>query len=172
MSSLSRPRALELTPQEEVAVIENIEIIRKSGFDFEVDDNAPASKKLKLTAQPFSKNTTFGLSDLEELIVLLQDRPGEMVRCSKVRSMFASRACRKSVMVGTALNTEQMKKIVRHMSEIEQPWVCVLPLDEALAVCYFPLLNVFYHFLLLLLLSRLYLSHRTAPMAAPQCGTS
>lgn len=37
--------------------------------------------------------------------------------------MFASRACRKSVMIGTALNVDQMKKIVRHMSEIEQPWV-------------------------------------------------
>jgi len=104
-------------------VIEHLDILKKNGFEFEVNDEAPSGKKLKLAAQPFSKHTTFGISDLEELIVLLQDRPGEMARCSKVRSMFASRACRKSVMVGTALNSDQMKKIVRHMSEIEQPWV-------------------------------------------------
>ena len=38
--------------------------------------------------------------------------------------MFASRACRKSIMVGTALNIHQMKKLVSHMSDIEQPWNC------------------------------------------------
>lgn len=28
------------------------------------------------------------------------------------------------VMVGTALNTSEMKKLVLHMGEIEQPWNC------------------------------------------------
>ncbi|KAF9431560.1 Mismatch repair endonuclease pms2 [Entomortierella beljakovae] len=47
-----------------------------------------------------------------------------MVRCSKVRSLFASRACRRSVMIGKVLNHGQMKRIVRHMGEIDQPWNC------------------------------------------------
>ena len=38
--------------------------------------------------------------------------------------MFASRACRQSVMIGTALNQQEMKKIVSHMGDIEQPWNC------------------------------------------------
>ncbi|KAG0210220.1 hypothetical protein BGX33_005033 [Mortierella sp. NVP41] len=50
-----------------------------------------------------------------------QDR---MVRCSKVRALFASRACRRSVMIGHVLNHTQMKRIVRHMGEIDQPWNC------------------------------------------------
>lgn len=37
--------------------------------------------------------------------------------------MFASRACRKSVMIGTALSKADMKKLVNHMAEIEKPWV-------------------------------------------------
>ena len=38
---------------------------------------------------------------------------GVMCRPSRVRAMFASRACRKSIMIGTALNHQQMKKVSR-----------------------------------------------------------
>ena len=51
------------------------------------------------------------IKDLEELIFLLAERPGEMVHCSQVRNMFASRACRKSVMIGDPLNKRQMKQV-------------------------------------------------------------
>jgi len=37
--------------------------------------------------------------------------------------MFASRACRKSVMIGTILNLSDMRKLIDHMGDIEQPWV-------------------------------------------------
>ncbi|KAG0206464.1 hypothetical protein BGX28_002097 [Mortierella sp. GBA30] len=50
--------------------------------------------------------------------------PEKVVRCSKVRTLFASRACRRSVMIGHVLNHSQMKRIVRHMGEIDQPWNC------------------------------------------------
>lgn len=39
--------------------------------------------------------------------------------------MFASRACRKSVMIGTPLSIADMKRLITHMSEIEHPWVCI-----------------------------------------------
>jgi len=56
------------------------------------------------------------LSDLEEILSLMHDRPtGQMVRCSKVRAMFASRACRKSVMIGDSLNRQQMVKARAHI---------------------------------------------------------
>ncbi|KAG0240522.1 Mismatch repair endonuclease pms2, partial [Actinomortierella wolfii] len=48
----------------------------------------------------------------------------KMVRPSKVRNLFASRACRRSVMIGDVLKVSKMKKIVRHMGEIDQPWNC------------------------------------------------
>lgn len=52
-----------------------------------------------------------------------QDSPGALCRPSRVRAMFASRACRMSVMIGTALSFSEMKRLVTHMGEIEQPWV-------------------------------------------------
>ncbi|CAG8555016.1 5466_t:CDS:10 [Ambispora leptoticha] len=121
---LISPRALQLSASEEIMAIENIEILRKNGFDIEVHEEAPVTHKLKLISQPVSKNTVFGVQDLEELIFLLSERPGVMVRCSHVRNMFASRACRKAVMIGDALTRRQMQKIVKHMGEIDQPWNC------------------------------------------------
>lgn len=45
-------------------------------------------------------------------------------RPSKVRKMFAMRACRSSIMIGKALSQRQMEKVVRHMGDMEKPWNC------------------------------------------------
>ncbi|MCJ1479719.1 ATP-binding mismatch repair protein [Lambiella insularis] len=45
-------------------------------------------------------------------------------RPSKVRKMFAMRACRSSVMVGKTLTQEQMGRLVGKMGELEKPWNC------------------------------------------------
>lgn len=51
-------------------------------------------------------------ADFEELLHLIGSRSrGEVVRPSKARRMFASRACRKSVMIGKALNANQMYSV-------------------------------------------------------------
>jgi DNA mismatch repair protein PMS2 len=42
----------------------------------------------------------------------------------KLMTMFASRACRSSVMIGTALKRADMSGIVRRLEGIEQPWNC------------------------------------------------
>ena len=42
----------------------------------------------------------------------------------KLMQMFASRACRTAVMIGTALTTPQMKKIVKQMQSVIHPWQC------------------------------------------------
>ncbi|KAG8236318.1 hypothetical protein J437_LFUL015945 [Ladona fulva] len=83
-----------------------------------------------LTSIPFCQNWTFGKEDVDELIFMLQDSPHSNCRPSRVRDMFASRACRKSVMIGTALNTAEMRQIVKNMGLIEQPWcetACEIP---------------------------------------------
>uniref|UniRef100_E1BA65 Mismatch repair endonuclease PMS2 n=1 Tax=Bos taurus TaxID=9913 RepID=E1BA65_BOVIN len=71
-----------------------------------------------------AKNWTFGPQDIDELLFMLSDSPGVMCRPSRVRQMFASRACRKSVMIGTPLNTSEMKKLITHMGEMDHPWNC------------------------------------------------
>ncbi|XP_057681842.1 mismatch repair endonuclease PMS2 [Corythoichthys intestinalis] len=118
------PQKLHLTAVNENILMENINIFRKNGFEFQVDEEAQVMDRVKLVSLPTSKNWTFGPADIEELIFMLTDSPGIMCRPSRVRQMFASRACRKSVMIGTALSRSEMKKLVVHMGEIEQPWNC------------------------------------------------
>ncbi|CAM0135028.1 unnamed protein product [Umbelopsis sp. WA50703] len=108
---LIHPRAVELTASEELVAMDNIDILKANGFDIQVDENAPSTQKIRIVSQPVSKNTMFNMKDFEELVFLLSERPGEMVRCSKARSMFASRACRKSVMIGHSLGKQQMIKV-------------------------------------------------------------
>uniref|UniRef100_A0A8C2TRZ5 Mismatch repair endonuclease PMS2 n=1 Tax=Coturnix japonica TaxID=93934 RepID=A0A8C2TRZ5_COTJA len=118
------PQNLNLTAVNETVLMENLEIFRKNGFDFVIDENAPVTQRVKLISLPTSKNWTFGPQDIDELIFMLSDCPGVMCRPSRVRQMFASRACRKSVMIGTALSVQEMRKLVTHMGEIEHPWNC------------------------------------------------
>uniref|UniRef100_A0AAQ5Z7A7 Mismatch repair endonuclease PMS2 n=1 Tax=Amphiprion ocellaris TaxID=80972 RepID=A0AAQ5Z7A7_AMPOC len=118
------PQKLHLTAVSENVLIENIEIFQKNGFEFLVDEDAQVMERVKLVSLPTSKNWTFGPADIEELIFMLSDSPGVMCRPSRVRQMFASRACRKSVMIGTALSVSEMKKLVVHMGQIEHPWNC------------------------------------------------
>ncbi|KAG2186032.1 hypothetical protein INT43_002470, partial [Umbelopsis isabellina] len=133
---LIHPRAVELTASEELVAMDNIDILKANGFDIQVDENAPPTQKIKIISQPVSKNTMFNMKDFEELVFLLSERPGEMVRCSKARTMFASRACRKSLISNKLFpvihwkfincpHSYLLQQIVQNMSKIDQPWVSI-----------------------------------------------
>jgi len=124
LQRLLKPLSLELSAVDEMIVIDNLDVFRANGFDFDVNKDEPPTQRIKLTAYPFSKNTEFGIQDVMELIFLLRECPGKMVRLSRVSSMFASRACRKSIMIGKDLNKDQMHKIVKNMGKIDNPWAC------------------------------------------------
>lgn len=47
-----------------------------------------------------------------------------MVHCSYCGTVIIYLFILLQVMIGTALNTSEMKKLVVHMGEIEQPWNC------------------------------------------------
>ncbi|MPC07963.1 Mismatch repair endonuclease PMS2 [Portunus trituberculatus] len=121
---LIAPQTLELTAIGEATLLDNLEIFRKNGYEFLVREEQPVGRRVSLVTMPVSRGWEFGRGDVEELIFMLSDAPGTMCRPSRVRAMFASRACRKSVMIGTALTHRQMKQLVTHMGEIEQPWNC------------------------------------------------
>ncbi|XP_015040235.2 mismatch repair endonuclease PMS2 isoform X1 [Drosophila pseudoobscura] len=122
---LTVPQSLDLTAVNEMVLIDHLPVFEKNGFKFEINHEAPATKKVRLLGKPYSRQWEFGKEDIDELIFMLQDAPeGTICRPSRVRSMFASRACRKSVMIGTALNrTTTMRRLITQMGEIEQPWV-------------------------------------------------
>lgn len=123
------PRPLELSASDELVAIEHQETLLSNGFDISVSETGLPGTRAKLVAQPISKATVFGVKDLEELLYLLRDtsagsEAARSIRCSKARAMFASRACRKSIMIGTALTRGRMKSVLNNMGTIEQPWNC------------------------------------------------
>lgn len=115
---------MQLTSANEELLIDHEEIFKKNGFTFKIDQTAEATKKVLLTGIPMSKNWIFGKDDIDEMLFMLQETSLTNIRPSRVRGMFASRACRKSVMVGKALSMSEMRKLIDHMGEIDQPWVC------------------------------------------------
>ena len=138
---LVRPQSLDLTAIEEEIILENQDSLIKNGFLISVDESGAASvgKRCKLLSLPMSKEITFSTRDLEELLVLLSESPTSttpstsnptinlssyLTRPSKVRRMFAMRACRSSVMIGKTLTKTQMARLVERMGELEKPWNC------------------------------------------------
>lgn len=142
---LVRPKQLSLTAVEEEIVIEHRHALEANGFIVSIDEEAVVGERCSLVALPLSREVTFTLRDLDELISLLVESPpaptfpkdlaGTQVgtragmqrhipRPSRVRAMFAMRACRSSVMIGKSLSKPQMRKLVGHMGMIEKPWNC------------------------------------------------
>ena len=144
---LIHPLELELSAAEEELICENRDVFERNGFQLDIVDggdregdvNLPSvGRKVQLLSLPYSQNTVFNVGDAMELIsqlVHLRDeatyevtgigaRSVQDICPSKVRAMFASRACRASVMIGTALEKSKMKKIVCNLSDLDRPWNC------------------------------------------------
>ena len=124
---LVQPKTLDLTALEEEIVIENKSALETNGFIVNVDlsGEAPVGSRCQLVSLPLSRETTFSLTDLDELLALLSEHStGTVPRPSRVRKMFAMRACRSSIMIGKTLTQQQMGKVVRHLGELDKPWNC------------------------------------------------
>ncbi|CCE63633.1 hypothetical protein TPHA_0F01490 [Tetrapisispora phaffii CBS 4417] len=118
---------VELSVVDELVVMENIEIFEKNGFKLEVDDDGNQGCKIRLTSLPVSKRTLFNIEDFNELVQLVKVNDGmnkESIKCSKIRSMFAMRACRSSIMIGKPLNRKVMSRVVKNLSTLDKPWNC------------------------------------------------
>lgn len=120
------PKLLELTAAAKSTLLDNEDVFRKNGFIIKREETSEGTENLFLTSIPVSEKTIFGKSDIDEMIFMLQEDSShsKMCRPSRIRSMFASRACRKSVMIGKSLSKADMRRLVSHMGEIDQPWNC------------------------------------------------
>mgnify|MGYP003337153168 CR=1 FL=1 len=47
-----------------------------------------------------------------------------LARLPKAIAMFASRACRTSIMIGTALSHKEMSLVVQKLAQVDMPWNC------------------------------------------------
>lgn len=124
---LIAPLPVELSVVDELLVMEHLEVFEKNGFKLIVNENENQGCRIKLTSLPVSKRTLFNVDDFHELVYLVKENAGlnrDSIRCSKIRSMFAMRACRSSIMIGKPLARSTMTKVVRHLSELDKPWNC------------------------------------------------
>lgn len=126
---LVHPMRLRLTALEEEIIQENSSALNANGFQVTIDTTGsfPVGSRCQLMSLPLSREVTFKLEDLEELISLLGDKSAEssyIPRPSKVQKMLAMRACRSSIMIGKAMTRNQMHSLVNHMGELDKPWNC------------------------------------------------
>ncbi|CDR42708.1 CYFA0S10e01376g1_1 [Cyberlindnera fabianii] len=120
------PQTLELNVLDELLVMQNKEVFEKNGFQIKLDEEGTPGERIKLISLPISKRKAFDVSDFNELVHLVSQNQGNTssVRCSKIRSMFAMRACRKSIMVGKHLSHKTMKRLVKNLGTLDKPWNC------------------------------------------------
>ncbi|KAJ1958594.1 ATP-binding mismatch repair protein [Linderina pennispora] len=119
---LIRPHVLELNIVDESVAMQNLHVLERNGFGLSVDEQAVPGRRLSMVSQPVIDQTMFSEADLRELIARLSADP--QPRCERARRMFASRACRKSVMIGDPLSSAQMRRIVANLSGLDHPWNC------------------------------------------------
>lgn len=120
---LFTPTALGFGSVQELIIRENLPIFQANGFDFEFRENDGCLKTF-LTARPELLNQQLTNSDLEEILAVVSDYPNQMYRPVRIRNIFASKACRKSVMIGKPLDQREMTRIIRHLAKLDQPWNC------------------------------------------------
>ncbi|CAK9826568.1 Mismatch repair endonuclease PMS2 [Anthophora retusa] len=110
---------------EEVKIIQ-LTVIQKGKDKLK---RAESGHRVELTGIPVSGYWQFGQEDIEELIFLIKEggienKENNIYRPSRVRQMLASRACRSAVMIGTALNNNDMQKLITQMAQMNNPWSC------------------------------------------------
>ncbi|XP_043595176.1 mismatch repair endonuclease PMS2 isoform X2 [Bombus pyrosoma] len=123
------PKFLNISPLNETILIEHQKTFEDNGFFFKIDSEGESGHRVQLTGIPVSGHWQFGQDDIEELIFLIREggienQKNSTFRPSRVRQMLASKACRKAVMIGTALNNNDMHKLITQMAEMENPWNC------------------------------------------------
>lgn len=128
---LLSPIPLQLACEDEMIAMENLDVFKRNGFALQFNqgsnhfnfcmvtvtplDSSPGNR-LQMTTHPFSKKTTFGIADVYELVALIKASGGvqhvtKTLRPSGITRMFASRACRKSIMIGDTLSLPQMQQV-------------------------------------------------------------
>jgi DNA mismatch repair protein PMS2 len=111
---LIRPQRLEMTPQQEYELSTRVDVVRDAGFDVRL-----ANGKWYLVGVPQTQGMLLNQDDLFEFLVL---QPGQL--CTKLKKLYASKACRSAVMIGDVLTKKQMQEIVLKMGELDSPWNC------------------------------------------------
>lgn len=124
------PKPLYFNSIQENAIMNNVEEFERKGFKFLIDKSKVAGFRVLLSSTSIFKgqgtDEYLTREDLEELINVFLESPRSFssYTLKKVRNIAASKACRKSVMIGDKLSWSQMSSIVSKMAILKNPWVC------------------------------------------------
>jgi DNA mismatch repair protein PMS2 len=104
----------------------DIEIFR---FDIEINENeSRLDRRCRVLSYPTisgAHSCVFGIDEIDEILSHLTDtsQQEEHYESTRLRKVFASKACRMSIMIGTDLTKKQMINVVRHLAHLAKPWV-------------------------------------------------
>ncbi|CAF0875032.1 unnamed protein product [Adineta steineri] len=130
---LLHPKTIPLDPSRQVLLQQHIDLFTRLGFDIEIDENeSRIDRRCRVHAYPTisgAHSCVFGIDEIDEILSHLTDtsqhsRQEEHYESSRLRKVFASKACRMSIMIGTDLTKKQMINVVRHLAQLAKPWNC------------------------------------------------
>lgn len=125
---LLAPKTLELGIAEELAFVEMHGVFKKNGFAFVIDKSARVGTRVKILGVPSAKGVTFGITDAHELVSILAGSEStciaSTVKLPGLHALFASKACRSAIMIGTALKMSEMSRLLVQLAILDQPWNC------------------------------------------------
>ncbi|XP_065321272.1 uncharacterized protein LOC135928745 [Gordionus sp. m RMFG-2023] len=121
----------------------NDESFDKDILEFSLDSSSPSSNTKSRTSNlTLNNSNTIGTMDEEMVssckIINFQNNQSSLLLTgtidnessffdyvpTKIEKLLASKACRTSIMIGTALTFSQMKRIVKRLSYLNNPWFC------------------------------------------------
>ncbi|KAK9462253.1 uncharacterized protein V1516DRAFT_308052 [Lipomyces oligophaga] len=121
---LVHPAVLDLTPIEKIAISTHEQTFIDNGFQLKF-----SADTVSLVSVPLIMGHALGIQDLMELVHAVIEYPSPTsnsttIKCSRVRKLFAMKACRSSIMIGTALKTDRMRRIIDNLGTLDKPWNC------------------------------------------------
>lgn len=120
--------SLNFPAADELLVIDRLADFAAGGYIIKHHPNRPPTRRLVLHVQPvFRGRGAFVTDDLHEIVASIRHaaiKPGEPLRPPRLRAILASKACRKSVMVGDPLTSSRMATIVGNLAKLKHPWTC------------------------------------------------
>ncbi|KAF9763328.1 DNA mismatch repair protein PMS1, partial [Nosema granulosis] len=106
------PIKLSLTPIEDLYVQENIAVFDRFGFEI---------KNKEITTIPCLGDVVFNMEDFNGI---LENLKNDVINFDKLHDIYATKACRSSVMIGENLTHAKMCNVVSNLSRLVNPWKC------------------------------------------------
>ena len=124
---LISPIVVSLTIVEWMVVKEKLEVFEKNGFKLNLVTEEENNKHIvEILGVPNVFFWKYDKKDFMDLLYLVVNHGGYLdeLILPKTKREIATKACRSSIMIGSALNNQSMREVVKKMSTLDQPWNC------------------------------------------------